>query len=105
MICHIQRSLSIQRRCLSIQVEIWKQNELDQHFENAKKLLLLATKLVHPDPNLPIALRTDASKIGLGAVLETYQNGQWRPLVIGASHYLLPNKNIQLLEENLRLST
>ena len=67
-------------------VEMWKQRNLDEHFVNAKKLLMLATKLVHPDPNLPICLRTDASKLGLGAVLEMYQEGQWRPLGYWSKH-------------------
>ena len=56
-------------------VQIWKERNLDVPFENAKKLLMLACKLVYPDPSLPICLRTDASKYGLGAVLETYQDG------------------------------
>ena len=44
------------------------------------------TKLVHPDPSAPIALRCDASKYALGAVLETFQGGQWLPLGFWSKH-------------------
>ena len=60
--------------------------KLDEDFANAKKLLMLATKLVHPDPSAPIALRCDASKYALGAVLETFQGGQWLPLGFWSKH-------------------
>ena len=33
------------------------------HFDEAKQLLMSACELVHPDPNSPIALTTDASTI------------------------------------------
>ena len=64
----------------------WQERNLDVDFENAKKLLMLATKLVHPDPNAPIALRCDASKYALGAVLESFQDNRWVPLGFWSKH-------------------
>ena len=50
------------------------------HFEEAKQLLMAACQLVHPDPNSPIALTTDASSHAIGGVLEQFNNGKWEPL-------------------------
>ena len=36
--------------------------------------------LTHPITNVPIAITTDASDIGLGATLEQYVNNNWQPL-------------------------
>ena len=66
--------------------EIWSKNNLDKSFEMAKKLLLCATKLVHPDPNAPLALVRDASKLAIGAVLETLVDGYWQPLGYYSKH-------------------
>ena len=62
--------------------EIWSNSPmLQQSFVNAKKLLTQATELSHPDPNLPLALMTDASQHSVGAVLmQLEKNGKWVPL-------------------------
>ena len=59
---------------------IWKEQNLDQDYARAKTLLTTATNLVYPDPNNPLALTCDASKVGVGAVLEELQNGHWVPI-------------------------
>ena len=42
--------------------------------------------LAHPDPAAPIALTTDASKLGIGGVLEQFSNGIWQPLGFWSRH-------------------
>ena len=58
----------------------WTANNLQNDFDKAKKLLTLATELVHPDPQLPLALVTDASKEAIGGCLQQLDKGQWQPL-------------------------
>ena len=48
---------------------------MTEHYDNAKELLKTAAHLTHPDPTLPLALITDASKTSIGAVLEQYEAG------------------------------
>ena len=71
--------------------QIWEEEGLEEHFENAKKLLVLATNLSHPDPNAPIALVTDASSIAIGGSLEQLVKGRWQPLGFWSRH-LKPNE-------------
>ena len=68
--------------------EIWKNSPvLQQAFQNAKKLLTQATELSHPDPNLPLALMTDASQHSVGAVLmQLEKTGKWSPLGYFSRH-------------------
>ena len=58
----------------------WQDNNLETHYQNAKKLVMAACQLEHPDPNAPLALTTDASQYAMGGVLEQFSRGQWRPL-------------------------
>ena len=62
--------------------EVWNNSPvLQQAFVNAKSLLVQATELSHPDPNLPLALMTDASQHSVGAVLmQKERTGKWSPL-------------------------
>ena len=60
--------------------KIWREENLDQHFEKAKQLLVMACKLTHPDPNAPLALVTDASGKAAAAAIEQLTGGAWRPL-------------------------
>ena len=48
--------------------------------EAAKHALADATLLVHPRPHAVLALSTDASDVGIGAVLEQLQDNVWHPL-------------------------
>ena len=49
-------------------------------FEDIKKALANATLLVHPKPDAPINIMTDASDIAIGAVLQQHLDGKWCPL-------------------------
>ncbi|KAF4514255.1 UNVERIFIED_CONTAM: hypothetical protein B566_EDAN019553 [Ephemera danica] len=49
-------------------------------FEQTKKLLSESPVLAHYDPNLNHRLASDASLMGLGAVLEQEHQGMWRPV-------------------------
>ena len=53
---------------------------LDAHFQKAKDLLTLAVQLNYPDPAAPLTLATNASAHSIGAVLQQYVQGEWRPL-------------------------
>ena len=67
-------------------VDLWRERKMDDHYNKAKQLLTQATNLVYPNPNNPLGLTCDASKGGVGAVLEEYQNGQWVPLGFWSRH-------------------
>ena len=61
--------------------EIWENSKaVKEAFEDAKRLLEKAVTLNHPDPTAPLALTTDASKLALGATLDQWVDGCWRPL-------------------------
>ncbi len=49
-------------------------------FNNVKSALADASLLVHPTPDTPTSIMTDASDIAVGAVLQQYMEGQWCPL-------------------------
>ena len=60
---------------------VWAGNpNVMEAFDNAKLLLQRAVTLNHPDPGAPIALSTDASKFALGASLDQFVDGVWKPL-------------------------
>lgn len=54
--------------------------EAKEAFEESKKLLAEVTLLAHPLENAKLALKTDAFNFAMGAVLEQFQEGQWKPL-------------------------
>ena len=49
-------------------------------FNKIKHALANATLLVHPIPNAPTSVMTDASDTAVGAILQQHINGQWCPL-------------------------
>jgi len=49
-------------------------------FQEIKDALANATLLVHPKPDAPINVMSDASDIAIGAVLQQYLEGKWCPL-------------------------
>ena len=57
----------------------WTQ-PLKAAFAATKSALAAATLLAHPDPTAPLALTTDASDVGAGAVLEQWKQGRWQPV-------------------------
>ena len=59
---------------------IWEKNQnIQESFKNAKLLLTKAVTLNHPVPSAPLALSTDASKTHLGATLDQWVDGAWKP--------------------------
>jgi cleavage and polyadenylation specificity factor subunit 1 len=51
-----------------------------QAFEDCKEALARATLLVHPKPDAPLAVFTDASDLAVGVVLQQRVDGAWKPL-------------------------
>ena len=49
-------------------------------FQEIKDALANTSLLVHPQPDAPINIMTDASNIAIGAVLQQHLDGQWCPL-------------------------
>ena len=49
-------------------------------FDAAKRTLSEAVMLVHPQPNAATCITTDASNVAVGAVLEHFIEGQWKPI-------------------------
>jgi len=49
-------------------------------FTNTKQALANATMLHHPQQRAPTSLTVDASDLAVGAVLEQYSGGIWKPL-------------------------
>jgi len=54
--------------------------ETEEAFQESKRQLAEATLLAHPLENAKLIIKTDASNTAMGAVLEQYQAGNWRPL-------------------------
>ena len=56
-------------------------NEIEMKaFNDVKSMLADACMLTHPKPNAPTCLATDASQEAAGAVLQQYDEGEWKPL-------------------------
>ena len=49
-------------------------------FNSTKDMLAQATLLVHPKPDAPTNIMTDASEMALGVVLEQYISGEWQSI-------------------------
>lgn len=60
-------------------------------FQEAKNALAQATFLVHPKPDAPVNVMTDASDVAIEAVLQQYLDGKWCPLSY-FSHKLSPTE-------------
>jgi len=54
--------------------------ETEEAFQESKRQLAEATLLAHPLENAKLIIKTDASSTAMGAVLEQYQAGNWKPL-------------------------
>ena len=52
----------------------------DNAFEQAEELLATATLLNHPAPDAPTCIMTDASDVAVGAVLQQFIDGIWKPI-------------------------
>lgn len=61
------------------QTLLWNDTALTA-FYAIKDALANATLLSYPSPDTPTSLVTDASDIGVGAVLQEYIKGTWQPI-------------------------
>ena len=72
--------------------EEWTWNEqAAAAFQAAKTALAEATLLCHPVPDASTSIMTDASDIAVGAVLQQFHQGNWRPIAY-FSKQLKPNE-------------
>ena len=60
--------------------ELFWSAEAEAAFSHVKQALAAATRLEHPVPGAPLSLQVDASDTGVGAVLQQFIGGIWRPL-------------------------
>ncbi|GFX83274.1 hypothetical protein TNCV_4988681 [Trichonephila clavipes] len=58
---------------------LWTE-EAKENFEKCKQDLAKATLLSFPDPDLQLALFTDASNFAIGSVLQQFEAGNWKPI-------------------------
>ena len=58
---------------------IWT-TDSEHCFNQAKECLIKATELNFPTPDAPTSISTDASETGIGATLQQYVDGKWKPL-------------------------
>lgn len=65
--------------------------EMLDAFQRCKDSLTQATQLAHPDPSAELAITTDASDVGIGAVLQQRKDRVWQPLAF-FSHKLTPSQ-------------
>lgn len=75
--------------------------EMDTAFENIKTMLSKATLLVHPCSEAPTALIVDASELAVGAVLEQYTEGSWKPLAFFSHHLRPPEQRYSAFDREL----
>ena len=78
MILHPLHSLLKRTKCPS-DLPPWTDDTITA-FGKAKQALADATLLIHPVPNAPTSVMTDASDLAVGAVIQQYVNEQWCPL-------------------------
>ena len=67
-------------------VDLWREENLDRAYAEAKQLLVAATELAHPNPDAHLVLTTDASVESIGAVLEQHVIGRYQPLGWWSKH-------------------
>ena len=79
----------------------WVENNLTTSFNEAKQLLLNAMTLTFPDPKNHLAMSCDASDKAVGAVLEEYQDGNWRPIGFWSRHLSKAQQNWSVFRREL----
>lgn len=80
-----------------LSVSVRSTGNCQEAFRNLKTSLSSAAILAHPQYDQPFILYTDASKIGIGAVLSQVQNGQEK-----VAEYF--SKSLSNLENNRRFT-
>lgn len=78
----------------------WKWEELEKEaFESLKKVLTSTDVLANPDFERPYLLHTDASELGMGAVLSQVQNGEEKPIAFASQHFTVREKKYSTIEK------
>ena len=75
--------------------------DLESAFTAAKQRLAAATMLSHPKRSASLALCKDASDTGIGASLEQWQHGAWRPLAFYSRHLRDPETHYSAFNKEL----
>ena len=70
----------------------WK-GEHDKAFKQLKDAICEDVILKYPDFNQPFRIQTDASRTGLGAMLEQEEDGKWRPVAFASRRTSDTEKN------------
>ena len=83
--------------------EVWASSPvLQQAFTEAKQMLEEAVELGHPDPNLPLALFSDASDLSVGGSLQMMQpDGSYKPLGYYSAHLNETQKKYSVFKKEL----
>ena len=83
--------------------EVWKDSPaLQKAFQDAKRMLINATELVHPNPNYPLALFTDASDHSVGGALTMLApDGKYHPLGFYSAHLNPTQKKYSVFKKEL----
>lgn len=78
----------------------WTEETL-KAFENSKRNLAEASRLVHPDASAEISLACDASDKGLGAVLQQKVGNKWYPLSFFSQSFNNAQKSYSVYDREL----
>merc|ERR1711994_568804 len=79
----------------------WKKHKLEANFQDAKLLLKNCVTLSYPNPKNPLSLSCDASATAVGAVLEEFENGQFKPLGFWSKHLPKSKQNWSIFRREL----
>ena len=85
------------RRALPDRVE-WTE-EVDEAFLSLRRALCTEPLLITPDFNLPFVVHTDASEVGLGAVLSQVRSGEEHPVTYISRKLLTSEKAYSTVEK------
>ncbi|GFV51168.1 retrovirus-related Pol polyprotein from transposon 297 [Trichonephila clavipes] len=79
---------------------VWTE-EAKENFEKCKQDLAHATLLRFPDPNLQLALFTDASNFAIGSVLQQFEARNWKPISCFSKKLTEAQKNYSTYDREL----
>ncbi|GFX22026.1 retrovirus-related Pol polyprotein from transposon 297 [Trichonephila clavipes] len=79
---------------------LWTE-EAKENFEKCKQDLANATLLSFPDPDLQLALFTDASNFAIGSVLQLFEAGNWKPISFFSKKLTDAQKNYSTYDREL----
>ena len=74
---------------------------MESAFDQSKDALAEATMLVHPHHDAPTALTVDASDLAVGAVLEQFIDGSWKPLAFFSRQLRPPERKYSAFDREL----